>query len=298
MVAVREHVALPSAPPWCTDLVLACFGLLFASGWIDLALGPTSNWPVGLACLALYVAEHWAFAHRMRGGLARIAAGVPGDEVATFEAALPAASYGLLVGAILRAAARYMVLVAALRAFGWLVPAGPQPTYVVVGVYMVPLTAELVFAFVWAAVTMRFPPSARAVRRGAPVRTSGQWTRRQIERWHRGGPWLDLAANAILLVWSCLLFGVACQAFAADMATWSDRSDPMHPALLGFFLVFATGVLTIPLQVSLHLDSWLERAAYATTPMRRWHLRGGAWAAMACGLGPAWMAYWRYCCGA
>lgn len=286
------RAVLRRAPPWVDDVVLASFGLCVALGWIDLRPSTEVSWPKGIAFLVLFAVEHLAFVHRLRGGLAHIAASLPGRDIAQLEAALPLVSYGLFVGGILRAAARYMVLGAALRAFGW-APDKEPSTLVVVVAYMIPVTAELVFAIVWSFATMRFPMSKREREGKAPPPSRGTWTWRQIDRWHGASPWQDVAANATLLIWSCLLYGTACQAFGTEMADWSQRPDAMHPAATGAFLVLGTAVLTIPLQITLHLDSWLERAAYATTAARRWGLRGSMFAAMAIGLGPAWVAWFR-----
>lgn len=281
-----------AAPPWVDDVVLAGFGLLVAIGWIDLRPSTEVSWPKGFAFLALFALEHFAFVHRLRGGLARIAAGLPGADITLLEAALPFASYGLFVGSILRAAARFLVLAAALRAFGQ-VPDQDPSTLLVLVAYVLPMTAELTFAMVWSFTTMRFPQSKRQRQGIAPRPASGKWTWRQIERWHRAGPLHDIAANTTLLVWSCLLYGAACQALGAEMADWSQRPDPVHPAAVGAALVVATAALTIPLQITLHLDSWLERAAWVTTAARRWQLRASAFLAMAIGLAPAWLAFGR-----
>lgn len=266
-------------------------------GWVDLGAPGDASWPLGFGLLALYVAEHWAFNHGMRRNLAAIAARLHEPDGASLVAALPPASYGLLVGALVRAVARYGVLFAALRRFGWHLTDGPHPTSVVLLVFALPVTAELVYAFVWAMATMRWQSGRTTVEGAGKPPPAGDWARRQVARWHRDGRRFDLAARVVLLVWSCCIYGAACQMIGADMATWSDRADPMPALPLGLFLAFATGLLAMLLHVPLHLDTWLERAAYATTPRRRWLLRGSAWLAMACGLGPAWLAFGRYCWG-
>lgn len=285
------RAVLRVTPPWVDDVVLAAFGLFVAIGWIDLRPNTAVSWFSGFLCLGLFAIEHLAFVHRLRGGLARLAAGLPDGDIGQLEARLPPVSYSLLVGGILRAAARFLVLAAALRAFGWAF--GKEVPTFVLTLYVMLVTAELVFALVWSFTTMRFPPSRRERQGIAPLPSHGKWTWRQIARWHRARPWQDVAANVTLLVWCCLLYGTACQAFGTEMAGWSQGPEPMHPAAVGGFLLAGTAALTIPLQVTLHLDSWLERAAYATTPARRWVLRANMFGAMAIGLGPAWTAWWR-----
>lgn len=278
--------------PWGEDLVLAVFGFAIAIGLVHPLELATIGWPIGVAGVLLYAAEHWAFAHRLSGQLARITDTLPDDDPDRFEAALPAPGYGLFVGSILRAAARVMVLGGALCAFGW--QPDERPPGWIAAAYIAVLTAELVFALVWANATLR-PPPPRPHRSAPPSRL--RWTRHRIARWRAAPAPAHFAANALLLVWSCLVYGAACDVFGTDMARWSAEPDSMPVVALGAFLVFATGALAIPLQITLHLDAWLERAAYATTRARRWQLRAAAWCAMAFGLGEAWLALAKRCFG-
>lgn len=283
--------------PYFGDLVFAAVGIASTLGWFEPSSFDKVSPLTAVGLLVLWFAEHFAFARRMRTSLLRVHRSMPDATEAEFAAALPS-SYGTFVGAILRAALRLLPFVGALVALGILSP--NEKDGVPIWLSLPLMLVELGFAAYWLFGTM--PLTTRAVERdnrGRPVKARhhappGSWMARQLDRVRRTSPGVDFAAEMVLLVWSSLMFGFLGSQFAREMSGWPDPKDSMPPLVLTGFMVFATWMLALVVHIPLHLDFWLERGWSARTSLGRWKLRLSAWCAMAMGLGPAWIAWWRY----
>ncbi|MBK9384634.1 MAG: hypothetical protein IPN34_07425 [Planctomycetes bacterium] len=286
-------------PPRLEDLLLGACACALALGWWPNLLTSNPDPLLGLALVLLYVGEHYAFAQRSRRSVLHLRRALgPLISDRELESSLAPPGYALLVGPVLRAAFRVIVLVRGLIGLG--VPeVALESDAVAIGIGLLMLF-ELGFAGYWCfqvttlGAAPRSAPASPAVIAGAE---GSRWKRLLDRAVQHDSRRRDFAADLVVSLWSCAIFGSACQGFGADMARWSADSAGESPWFLGGALLFATALLALVIFVPLHLDTWAEREREVLTRRAWWRSRLGAITAMGLGISPAYVSFARHVLG-
>jgi hypothetical protein len=281
------------------DLLLGACACALALGWWPNILTADPGPLLGFALVLLYVGEHYAFAQRSRRSVLHLRRAL--DPRATdreLEAGLAQPSYALLVGPVLRAAFRAIVLARGLIGLG--VPEDALAADAA-AIAIVPLMLfELCFAGYWClqVTTLGADSSSSPASSAAIAGAAGSRWKRLLDRAaQQDSRRHHLAADLVAALWSCVIFGSACQVFGADMARWSADSAGDPAWFLGAALIFVTALLALVIFVPLHLDTWAEREREVRTRRAWWRSRLGAFGAMALGIAPAYVAFARHVLG-
>ncbi|MBL8901526.1 MAG: hypothetical protein JNM84_28120 [Planctomycetes bacterium] len=292
----------PPALPRLEDLLLAASAVALALGWWPNVLTGEPGAAFGALLVLLYVAEHYAFAHRSRRSLLQLRRSLePRATDRDFDSGLAAPGYALLAGPLLRAAFRAIVLARGLVSLG--VPERALESDAAAIAMAVLMLFELLFAGYWClqVTTLGAPvPSKRGAPPATPVVAGAEGS-----RWkslldlaaRRESRRNDLGADLVAALWSCAIFGSACQVFSADMARWSADSVGESPWFVGGALLCVTALLCLVLFVPLHLDTWAERERAVRTRGAWWRSRLGALCTMGLGLSPAYASFARHLLG-